>query len=349
MTARQQESTEVIAQPDLPEDLPWLQPHWARLRERFAENQKAPPHALMLVGSPGSGRLVTARHLACWLLCQQPAADAACGQCRSCRLLQAGSHPDLLHVQQEEDANTIKVDQVRALIESLNLTAGFNGWRIAIIEQASSMTDNAANALLKTLEEPGAQTLLLLLVDTRKALPATIYSRCQQWLLTAPDADLSMQWLQRHSDQDAASLQLALQLALGAPLQAWNLLHDDSLTEAKAIAGGLQSLATGGGDVTGVLTQWQNIPPARCWHWIQHQLHRCCRELFLSGAQAETALPDCCKLYAEASKSLALTTSGLRQDLQLQAWLLQWRALCESHAIMRNICAPQSGMSGTKP
>jgi len=335
MTARPQEPADVIVQPDLPEVLPWLLPHWARLRACFAEKQKAPPHALLLVGSPGSGRLITARHLACWLLCQQPSADAACGQCHSCRMLRVGSHPDLLQVQLEEDTNTIKVHQVRALIESLNLTAGFNGWRIAIIEQASSMTDNAANALLKTLEEPGTRTLLLLLVDTRNALPATIYSRCQQWPLSAPEPDLAMQWLQQHSDQDAASLQLALQLALGAPLQAWHLLHDDSLIQAKAIAGGLQSLATGDEDVSDILTQWQSIPPARCWHWIQHELHRCCRQLLLSGTAAEAPLAECCRLYAEASKSLALSASGLRQNLQLQAWLLQWRALCTSHAMMR--------------
>ena len=345
-TAPQQSDQAVV----VPEDLPWLQPVWARLRQRFADPRQAPPHALMLVGAAGSGRRATASHLASWLLCRQPSADAACGQCRSCHLLQAGSHPDLLRVALEEDSNSIKVEQIRSLINAMNLTAGFNGWRIAIIEHASGMTDNAANALLKTLEEPGARTLLLLLADNRKALPATIYSRCQQWLLSAPEAELARSWLRQHSQCDDASLQLALQLAHGAPLQAWTLLHDDSLSAAKTVANGMQALATGSAQVTEVLAQWQDIAPERCWHWLQHELHRCCRELFLvNNAQAAPALAACWQLYAEASKALALAASGLRQDLQLQAWLLQWRAACETHAMINSMYAQQSKTGQTQP
>lgn len=332
-----------------PTDLPWLQSQWSQLRQRFTDSQQAAPHALMLVGSAGSGRHATASHLASWLLCQQPGAEAACGECRSCRMLEAGSHPDLLNLALEEDSSSIKIEQIRSLINALNLTAGFNGWRIAIIEHAASMTDNAANALLKTLEEPGARTLLLLLVDTRKALPATIYSRCQQWPLAAPDEDAAMHWLQQHCQHDAASLKLALELAHGAPLQAWSMLHDNSVAEAVSINDGLAALAAGDADVATVLAQWQAIPAERCWHWLQHHLHRCCRSLLLASAAEPVALQACWQLYAEAGKSLALAATGLRQDLQLQAWLLQWRLLCASHAMIGDFVKQQvgTGQAGT--
>lgn len=317
-----------------PSDLPWLQPLWLHLRQRFADSRQPPPHALMLVGSPGSGRVATASHLAAWLLCQQPTAEAACGQCRSCRTLSAGSHPDLLRVSLAEDSSSIKVEQIRSLIHALNLTAGFNGWRIAIVEHASSMTDSAANALLKTLEEPGARTLLLLLADNRAALPATIYSRCQQVRLTAPASDVAMRWLQQHCAQDQANLRLALELARGAPLQAWRLLHDDSVSEAAAISHGLLAIASGQQEVAEVLVQWQGMQPQRCWHWLQHHLHRWCRQWMLDATLHKAGLQACWQLYVEASQSLALAATGLRQDLQLQAWLLQWQAVCKSHAMM---------------
>ncbi len=324
------------AQPSVPQELPWLQPAWAALRGRFSATGRA-PHALMLTGTSGCGRQATAMHLAAWLLCQQATADAACGRCSSCRLLQAGSHPDLLQVQPEEDASSIKVEQIRDLITALNLTAGFNGWRIAIIAQAAGMTDSAANALLKTLEEPGQHTLLMLLTDTRKALPATIYSRCQQLVLPLPDNDEAMRWLQQHADADSASLRQALALAHGSALQAWSLLQDDTLSEAQTVADALHGMTSDTRqDAAAVLSQWQALPAERCWYWLQYHLHAFCRSLLAANAD-KTLLQAVWQSYDQASKSLALAASGLRQDLQLQAWLLQWQALCQSHAMIRFI------------
>lgn len=321
---------------DWPVDLPWLATDWRLLRQRF-NGQQAPPHALMLTGTPGSGRTATANHIATWLLCQQAQEDAACGTCASCRMYQAGSHPDLLQVKLEEDANTIKVDQIRALIHALNLTAGFNGWRVAIIQAASSMTDSAANALLKTLEEPGDKTLLLLLADTRMSLPATIHSRCQQCLLQAPAREVALAWLQQHFSDDEQVLAQALDMAYGAPLQAWSLLRQDHVATARSIAAGLQSLAAADADTQSVLDQWQPWPAEQCWHWIQFWLHQWSRQCLADQHVDAAARQALLQLYDQAAESAQTVASGLRQELQINAWLLRWQGMCASHAIMQRI------------
>jgi DNA polymerase III delta prime subunit len=129
---------------DWPFDLPWLAPDWRLLRQRF-NGQQAPPHALMLTGAPGSGRTATANHIAAWLLCQQAQEDAACGTCTSCRMHQAGSHPDLLQVKLEEDANTIKVDQIRALIHALQAL-------LQLYDQAAESAQTVASGLRQDLQ-----------------------------------------------------------------------------------------------------------------------------------------------------------------------------------------------------
>jgi len=177
------------------------------------------PHALVLSGPAGIGKLRLARAFLEALLCQQPQAGLACGRCQSCHLAAAGSHPDLALVMPEEKSKVIKIDQIRDLVSFFSKTAQYGGRRVALLSPAESMNRNAQNALLKTLEEPGAGAFLLLLCDQPSRLLPTVRSRCQQRPLGAPDAAVAQAGLAEQTGSvDSARALLAA--AGGAPLKA---------------------------------------------------------------------------------------------------------------------------------
>jgi DNA polymerase III delta' subunit len=150
------------------------QSQWDYLLKRFQQNQL--PHALLLSGEASIDKTTFAIQFAKMVLCEQ---HTLCGSCRQCQLMQAGNHPDFYHVQPEAEGKSIRVDQIRELIAQLNQTAQQNAYKIAIIAPADALNLAAANAILKTLEEPSAQTLIFLVTNHASLLPATIRSRCQ--------------------------------------------------------------------------------------------------------------------------------------------------------------------------
>ena len=200
------------------ERLPWHQDLWRQLQQRRVAGRL--PHALLLSGPAGLGKGVFARRLARALLCERPGADGeACGQCRSCRLFRAGSHPDYNIVQPEEDSKIIKVDQVRVLCAFLGYTAQYGGYKIALLEPADRMNVNAANSLLKTLEEPPGNGLLLLVTAQPARLPVTVRSRCQKIGFDPPAPTVAVPWLTARV-ADGLEPATLLEIAGGAPLAA---------------------------------------------------------------------------------------------------------------------------------
>ena len=154
------------------QQLPW---HEAQRRQWQQQRRLDKiPHAVLLTGPAGLGKRQFAHYLAQTLVCTTTTGQAPCGQCRACRLMDMGSHPDS-HVIAPEDT-FIKVDAIRALIHKTNLTA--EHWQVFLIDQAEAMHSSAANALLKTLEEPAPNTMLVLSSAEPQQLPATIRSRC---------------------------------------------------------------------------------------------------------------------------------------------------------------------------
>jgi DNA polymerase-3 subunit delta' len=201
--------------------LPWQQRQWQTVIARHAQNQL--PHALLLTGSAGLGKLHFAKCLAQLLLCGN-GTTAACGNCHACHLLQADTHPDLILIQPEETGKAIKVEQIRQLINSVAQTAQQGKCRVVIIEPAHAMNIAAANALLKTLEEPFGKVILILVTHHPALLPATVRSRCQNIIFSAMAIDREQQetWLQQQLPNAVVAKQL-LQLTEWAPLKALEL------------------------------------------------------------------------------------------------------------------------------
>ncbi len=166
-------------------------PEWQSLQARV--NAGKIPHALLVTGA-SSAMLPFARGFATALLCDSPhkSTGAACGECRACKRVGAGSHGDYIEVSPGDDSRVIKIQQIRAMCVELGLTAQHNGYRVVIISPADVMHAGAANSLLKTLEEPRPNVVIILVSSKLGAIPITIRSRCQRVRITAPDQALGI-------------------------------------------------------------------------------------------------------------------------------------------------------------
>ncbi|HEX5339791.1 MAG TPA: DNA polymerase III subunit delta' [Gammaproteobacteria bacterium] len=198
---------------------PWQMTAWQQLHTRMSNARL--PHALLVSGVSGTGKVLFARAFAQLALCRHPDAGHPCGNCNACVQFRAGSHPDYRHLAIPEDKTVITVAQVRELIAGLDLTSQHGGRKVAVIEPADAMNAASSNALLKTLEEPGAGTLLILVSARPARLPATIRSRCQMLRMLPPALEQALDWLTAQSPR--ADWPVLLGLAGGGPLAALQL------------------------------------------------------------------------------------------------------------------------------
>ncbi|WP_324657978.1 DNA polymerase III subunit delta' [Burkholderia thailandensis] len=227
---------------------PWQTDDWARLQALRAHW----PHALLLYGQAGIGKLAFARHLAKGFLCETPRENGEpCGACAACTWFEQGHHPDYRIVVPEAlaaelpgaadepkaaDADEggkktktpskeIKIEQVRALVDFCGIASHRGGARVVVLYPAEALNVAAANALLKTLEEPPSGVVFLLVSARIDRLLPTIVSRCRQWPMTVPAPDAAAAWLAAQNVADANAL---LAEAGGAPLAALALASDEN-------------------------------------------------------------------------------------------------------------------------
>jgi len=248
----------------------WHGEHWTRLQAR--RQRGALPHALLLCGPQGLGKRDFLRRFVRGLLCQHPQEGDACGTCRSCLLFDAGTHPDYVSLSyglrkdgvQRQD---IVVDQVRDLSARLATSSQFGGWQVASIDPADAMNTAAANALLKTLEEPASQTMLILVADAPWRMPATIRSRCQRMDFQLPQREESLAWLQQLGVRDAET---ALAAAGGNPGLARIWAEEGALAQRQEVRKDLAALAAGRGDAIAMGKRWlDDAPEQRLWFAAQ--------------------------------------------------------------------------------
>lgn len=212
---------------------PWQRNDWARLQEL----RKRPAHGLLFKGSKGIGKLDLAINFAQSLLCQHlDQSDFACGKCPSCHWFEQGTHPDYRLLQPEalsldgeesddsksvsgkKPSKQVSVDQIRSLADFFGMSAHQGGRRVIVIHPAEAMNTNAANALLKNLEEPPPGLIFILVSHKPQQLLPTILSRCLTFALSCPDSGSAEHWLAEQGVKNAAD---ALAASGFAPLQAF--------------------------------------------------------------------------------------------------------------------------------
>ena len=236
-------------------DLPWLWRYGQQMAAALAQGTLA--HAWLLQGTQGIGKHLLAEHLAQLMLCAAPIQDQPCGQCRSCQLIAAGTHPDKVVLEPEEAGKPIKIDAVRELVSQLQLTPQVAKRKMVLIDPAEAMNVNAANALLKTLEEPPGAAILLLISHAPGRLLATIRSRCQKLQIASPAQDSLMTWLQQQTGKGADEVRAAL-LQNTAPLAAYAAITEEAgdTPSADALVNDLQRLHQGAVPVIEVAARW---------------------------------------------------------------------------------------------
>lgn len=171
---------------------PWLTPFYQQLQDTYHQGRFA--HGLLFTGSAGIGKYKIAKQLAQFLLCTNKQQHDACFECHSCQLIRANTHLDF-HLLEAEKNKSIGIDQIRVLTEKLNQRPQLGNNKVVLIKGAEQLTEAAANALLKTLEEPQGDSYLMLLARTHHQLMPTLLSRLQQTHLHSPDYQTLINWL----------------------------------------------------------------------------------------------------------------------------------------------------------
>ncbi len=230
---------------------PWQGAQWAQLSRGFTAKKLA--HAYLLCGSEGLGKSLFADSFARYALCLNPIAQSAvnantqlsvaCGSCSNCLKGGAGNHPDILAIELEEGSKNIKIDQIRRLSEFVIRSSHSGGAKVAIIQDAHLLNANAANALLKTLEEPNDDTHVFLVSDHPGRLVATIRSRCQKLAFPVPRADIAAAWLQEIIGE--GNVNALLEASDMRPLIALQLAEGDSLAARAQFLQGICDVKTG--------------------------------------------------------------------------------------------------------
>lgn len=319
---------------------PWQQSEWQQFCSQLTAQKL--PHALMLAGPRGIGKRHLAEALAQLVLCLTPIEGTPCGKCRSCQLNQAQTHPDMLWLEPDEGSKSIKVDQVRELTEILSKTAQQGGYKVIVLEPAEAMNANAANALLKSLEEPAAKTLIVLVSHNPSSVLPTIRSRCQLRLLPLPRKEQVVHWLTPLLAGHSTNADVLITAARGAPLTALALLQGDALEEREQWLAQFARLSLGQLSAIELAASWQGGDISAMLEWLlalTHSLARWrvgCEDAAITGMPVElrTRLQDLSlPLLHRYIEKLLLTRkqwlggSNPNKQLLLEEILLDWGAL----------------------
>ena len=322
------------------EAYPWQDGLWQQLAGR-----KQHAHAYLLHGPAGIGKRALAERLMASLLCQRPSAQNACGECKSCMLLKAGSHPDNYILEPEEADKAIKVDQVRDLVSFVVQTSQMGGRKVVLVEPVESMNVNAANALLKSLEEPSGDTVLLLVSHQTSRLLPTIKSRCVQQACPLPSEAISLAWLaDALPDCDEEERVELLTLAAGSPLAAVKLQAQGVREQRALVVDGVKKLLKQQQSPTQLAEGWNAIPLMLLFDWfcdwsnliLRYQLtqdeaglgladmRKVIQYLAQKSAQDKVlAIQD----WILAQRQKVMGKANLNRVLLLEALLVQWVSL----------------------
>lgn len=239
---------------------PWQQRVWDQAIAAIDAGRLA--HGLLFCGPQDLGKRALAERLAQRLLCEEAdIVPSPCGRCRACRLFAAGTHPDyrLVSLVPNKEGTRLRseivIEQIRELTQALGLTAQYGRAQVVLIDPADAINHAAANALLKTLEEPRPGRYLWLLSTHPARLPATVRSRCQQLELRLPSRGEALDWMRQRGHQVTAASE-ALDAARGHPGLAEHWLREGRLQLRREVMSDLSALADGTSAAGEVAQRW---------------------------------------------------------------------------------------------
>ena len=326
-----------------------IHPWNAGLFRQLTADPEHMPHAILLHGPAGVGKLDLANELARWALCQRPGLDGSCGVCDACNWFDQGNHPDFRRVEpvepeaEDEDAaapakkapkkggRVIKVEAIREISEFLSLTAHRGGWRVALIQPAEFMNPAAANALLKTLEEPPARVLLLLVSHQPGRLLPTVVSRCRKVAVPLPEREAALSWLRAAGLPEPDS---PLAEAGGAPLAALGFAEPERARRREAF---LDLLAQPRQLDAILAAQTYQSALAESWGWLSRWVHDLLaqrlagrthyfprRSAAIARIAAGCGLAELLAFQRELSQAGRWLRHPLNAQLLLESWLIRY-------------------------
>jgi len=231
---------------------PWLKVYvdqWHNL----VKTQSA-PHAILLSGAKGLAKAELAKMMAHIAVCEDLQESSVCNHCKGCHLFNSGNHTDVTIITAEKAV--IKVDQIRQLSKDVVLSSTRNNYRVMIIEDAEKMNKASANALLKTLEEPPANVIIILTTSEIGYLLATIKSRCFKVNIKSNDRQLLIQWIQQNCTNSLDEINQAMLLSNDSPVDSLTILKDNKLTSVRFMLEDLDQLAKRQSGVLEISKKW---------------------------------------------------------------------------------------------
>ncbi|HBY9531626.1 DNA polymerase III subunit delta' [Klebsiella aerogenes] len=325
---------------------PWLRPSFEQLVSGYQAGRGH--HALLLQALPGMGGDALIYALCRFLMCRQPEGHKSCGHCHSCQLMQAGTHPDYYTLVPEKGKSALGIDAVRGITEKLYERARLGGAKVVWINDATLLTDAAANALLKTLEEPPENTWFFLACPEPARLLATLRSRCFSYHLTPPSEAWALGWLAREVTMSQEALLAALRLSANAPAAALELLQEANWAPRQQLCQALASTLTSGDWLSLLPVLNHEQAPVRL-HWLASLLLDAQKRqqgiTLLSNPDAWTLVNQLAQTLSgprleaitrdvSACREQLLSVVGVNRELLLTERLLRWEHYLQPGAVL---------------
>ncbi|MGI9219778.1 MAG: hypothetical protein ACR2QS_01920 [Woeseiaceae bacterium] len=236
------------------------------------------PHAILLTGSKGVGK----RSAAAWIAQRHLGISETPLPVYPTPMVE---HSDLRWISPPDGKQAIGIDQIRELVAEMSMTSYQGGGKAAVIDPADAMTNNAANSLLKTLEEPSGNALLILIADRKGRLPATIFSRCQRIDIPPPTEADALQWLDRL--RPGSNWAEALRMAGNAPLAAIDAL--EQLDTHAAMSREFAGVASGNSSPIEVAARWKTLDTSFVLDWLARQVQHAIFRASKAGNRGQQA------------------------------------------------------------
>jgi len=309
----------------------WVNDAYSQMQAYFERGKLA--HGLMIVAPEGSGKLIFAKELAKSINCKGSGEQLvkACGQCKNCLLIESNSYPDLtildcLVDNKGKQKNSIGIDQVRELTDKMVETPHMGGWRVAIITSVEKLTRGAFNALLKTLEEPGDRTLLLMLANSAHRVPATIKSRCQLVPFNL-NGEMLSNWLIEQSSCSFDEAEQALDHCLYSPFKALTYIQENESENIKAIYSDLDAMLATQISPNKFISKYSDLN-GQLWIRIANFFQKVQLSILKSEHNNYSAVPKtlAAELYGSLLEYNRAQSAGssLQAKLQLEVILIRW-------------------------